>query len=257
MEKSERDSESSWILNMSKDNIKHEMIMNRLLSEILDDKYLSGSAFFKGGTCAKMLGFLDRFSVALDFDLSEKADKDIFRQKLKKIFENLNLEIKDESKKSLQFFLKYPAEKGFRNTLKLEILDNFYKSNIYKPFYIPDIERTAVCQTVETMFSHKLIAPIDRKEKGGSVAGRDIYDIHYFFSQGYEYLPEVIKERRGVTLLEHFLNLKDFVEKEVTKQMIDEDLNVLLDFNKFKLIRKYLKEETLRFIEREIKLFKE
>ncbi|MGM0482850.1 MAG: nucleotidyl transferase AbiEii/AbiGii toxin family protein, partial [Patescibacteria group bacterium] len=256
-EKSERGSEISWILNMSKDNIKHEIVMNRLLSEILDDKYLSVNAFFKGGTCAKMLGYLDRFSVDLDFDLGEEADKKLFRDKLHKIFEDLGLEIKDESKKSLQFFLRYPAESGLRNTIKLEILDNFYKSNIYRPFHIPDIERTATCQTIETMFSHKLIAPLDRKEKGGSVAGRDIYDIHYFFSQGYEYLPEIIKERRGVTLLEHLSDIKDFIEKEVTKQMIDEDLNALLDYPKFKMIRKYLKEETLRFIEKEIGSFKD
>ena len=242
---------------MRKEDIKHEIMMNRLLSEILDDKYLSVNAFFKGGTCARMLGYLDRFSVDLDFDLSEKADKKVFRDRLYEIFENLGLEIKDHSKKSLQFFLRYPAEEGFRNTLKLEILDNFYKSNIYRPFHIPDIERTATCQTIETMFSHKLIAPLDRKEKGGSVAGRDIYDIHHFFSQGYEYLPEVIKERRGVTLPEHFSDLKAFVEKEVTKRMIDEDLNALLDIDKFKLIRKYLKEETLRFIEKEIQSFKE
>ncbi len=242
---------------MRKEDIKHEIMMNRLLSEILDDKYLSGNAYFKGGTCAKMLGYLDRFSVDLDFDLSEKADKGIFRQKLKKIFKDLGLEIKDESKRSLQYFLKYPADSGFRNTLKLEMLDNFYRSNVYKPFRLPDIERTAICQTIETMFSHKLIAPLDRKEKGGTVAGRDIYDIHHFFSQGYEYLPEVIKERRGVTLPEHFSDLKAFVEKEVTKRMIDEDLNALLDIDKFKLIRKYLKEETLRFIEKEIKSFEE
>ncbi|MFP4539976.1 MAG: nucleotidyl transferase AbiEii/AbiGii toxin family protein, partial [Candidatus Paceibacterota bacterium] len=203
---------------MRKENIKHEIMMNRLLSEILDDKYLSVNAFFKGGTCAKMLGFLDRFSFDLDFDLSEKADKDIFRQKLYKIFKELGLEVKDESKNSLQFFLKYQVEKGFRNTLKLEMLDNFYVANEYRPFYLPDIERTAICQTVETMFSHKLIAPLDRKEKGGTVAGRDIYDIHYFFSQGYDYLPEIIKERRGVSLLDHFLDLKLFVKEEVTKQ---------------------------------------
>jgi len=255
--KSKRDSRDNWILDMRKENIKHEIVMHRLLSEILDDKYLSVNAFFKGGTCARMLGYLNRFSVDLDFDLSEKADRDLFRQKLHRIFEDLGLDIKDESKDALQFFLRYPAESGFRNTIKLEILDNFYKSNIYRPFHIPDIERTATCQTIETMFSHKLIAPLDRKEKGGSVAGRDIYDIHYFFSQGYEYLPQVVKERRGVTLLKHFSDLKIFVEEKVTKQLIDEDLNTLLDYDKFKLMRKYLKEETLRFIDKEIESLRE
>lgn len=200
-----------------------------------------------------MLGYLDRFSVDLDFDLSERADKKFFRKKLHRIFKTLGLDIKDESKNALQFFLKYPTEDKTRNTIKLEVLDNFYKTNKYKAFYLSDIERTAICQTIETMFSHKLVSPIDRKKKGGGIAGRDIYDIHYFFSQGYKYHAEIIKERRGISLLEHLRELRDFVEKEVTKKTIDEDLNALLEYKRFNLIRKYLKEETLRFIDGEIK----
>ncbi len=236
-----------------KEKIKHEIWMHRLLSEILDDSYLSVNLFFKGGTCARMLGYLDRFSVDLDFDLSEKADKNIFRKKLHKIFKSINLTVKDESKDALQFFLKYPSNNDLRNTIKLEILDNHYKKNEYKTFYIKDVQRSALCQTIETMFSHKLIAPIDRHKKRNRVAGRDIYDIHYFFSQGYNYNPEIIKERRGISVTDHFFELKEFIQKSVTKQVIDEDLNTLLEYDQFKLIRKYLKEETIKFIDNEIK----
>ncbi|HIP71371.1 MAG TPA: hypothetical protein EYH05_08260, partial [Anaerolineae bacterium] len=48
---------------------KHRIQLTRLLTEILDDPYLAASLYFKGGTCAAMLGYLDRFSVDLDFDL--------------------------------------------------------------------------------------------------------------------------------------------------------------------------------------------
>ncbi len=237
----------------NKEQVKHEIQMHRLLAEILDDKYLAVNFFFKGGTCARMLGFLDRFSVDLDFDLKEGADKQKCREKLYKIFSNLGLEIKDESKKALQFFLKYDTsqESESRNKVKLEILDKTYTSNKYNPKYIAVLGRTAICQDIETMFAHKLIAPIDRHENGGKIAGRDIYDIHYFFSAGHDYNKEAIKERRGVLPVEHFRQLEDFVEKYVTRKTI-EDLNTLLDYKKFSQIKKYLKEETLRFIKVEI-----
>ncbi len=241
-----------------KEQIRHEVWLRRLLAEILDDKILLNNIFFKGGTCARMLGFLDRFSVDLDFDLSEKANKEELRKKLHLIFKNLNLEVKDEGKKALQFFLKYPLENNLkgRNTIKLEILDKVYKSNEYAPFFIPGVNRTAICQTVETMFAHRLIAPISRTENQGRVAGRDIYDIHHFFLQGQSYEEDVILERRGIPTLDYLIELREFIDKRVTKKTIDEDLNTLLDYNKFNTIRKYLKKETIDFINKEIERIK-
>ncbi len=234
------------------EKIRHEIWMHRILKEILDNKQLSMNIFFKGGTCASMLGYLDRFSVDLDFDLNKNIDKDVFRKIFHDIFKQLNLEIKDESKTALQFFLKYDSEEDKRNTIKIELLDNFYTSNKYKPYYIEEIQRTAMCQTIETMFSHKLIAPIDRHKKAGSIAGRDIYDIHHFFLKGYNYHQEIIEERRNISLLEHLTELRDFVDKKITTKVIDEDINTLLDYNRFKSIRKHLKAEVIKFIDNEI-----
>ncbi len=243
----------------NREQVRHEVWLRRLLTEILDDKVLLNKIFFKGGTCARMLGFLDRFSVDLDFDLSQKANKKELREKLYIIFKNLNLEIKDESKEALQFFLKYPLENNLkgRNTIKLEILDKAYEANEYAPFFIPGVNRTGICQTVETMFAHKLIAPISRTENQGRVAGRDIYDIHYFFLQGQSYSEDVILERRGVSSLDYLIELRDFVDKRVTRRTIDEDLNTLLDYDKFNTVRKYLKKEIVDFISKEIERIKD
>jgi len=43
-----------------------------------------------------------------------------------------------------------------------------------------------------------------------------------------------------------------FVEKEVTDDLIAQDLNVLLPYAKFKIIRKTLKQETLMFLKDEL-----
>lgn len=234
----------------TKEQIQHEIQLHRLLSEILKDKYLRNKIFFKGGTCALMLGYLDRFSVDLDFDLDKDTDKRKIKERLHLIFDNLNLEIKDESKRALQFFLKYPTSFK-RNTIKIEILDN-YKSNVYKPVFIPPISMTGICQTIETMFSHKLIAPLDRVEKGGRIAGRDIYDIHHFFLQGYRFKDDIIEERRKKSSLDHLIDLRNFIKKRVTQKIIDEDLNTLLDYKKFISIRKHLKQELITIIDKKI-----
>ncbi len=234
-------------MSVKKEHTRHEIQMNRLLSEIADSKSISSHIFFKGGTCAKMRGLLDRFSVDLDFDIKEGADKKEIRKTLYDIFKKLNLEIKDESKRALQFFLKYPGEG--RNTLKVEMLDKVYLSNRYEPVHLPKINRTLICQTVDTMFAHKLIAPLDR---GGKVAGRDIYDIHHFFFKGYPYSEDIIRERRGVSLYRHMEELMEFIEKKVTRKVIEEDLNVLLEYDNFSRTRKYLKTETLHFIKKEV-----
>ena len=49
----------------------HKVQLTRLLTEILDNSILSQNLYFKGGTCAAILGYLDRFSVDLDFDLTK------------------------------------------------------------------------------------------------------------------------------------------------------------------------------------------
>ncbi|MEF8846937.1 MAG: nucleotidyl transferase AbiEii/AbiGii toxin family protein [Candidatus Paceibacterota bacterium] len=243
--------------NQKKQRAYHKAQLYRLLIRIVDNDNLSDSIFFKGGTCCAMLGYLDRFSVDLDFDLEKGADKKGLREEFHKIFADLGLEIKDESKKALQFFLKYDSPPGERNTIKLEVIDNPYESIEYEPQYLEDIDRTVVCQTLESMFANKLVALIDRYEKRETIAGRDVYDIHHFFSRGYDYKEGIIKERTGKDALSYLRKLKEFIGDKITQKIIDQDLNFLLPNEKFQTIRKSLKEETLMLIAEEIKRINE
>lgn len=227
---------------------KHKVQLYRLLIEILDDPQLAASCYFKGGTCAAMRGFLDRFSVDLDFDLAPARDQIVVEKRLLAIFEKLNLTIKDRSQNVLQFFLKYPAPSGERNTIKLDVLPNETLANEYTEAYLVDVDRYGICQTRATLFANKLVAPLDRFERNGVVAGRDVYDIHHFFLQGYEYNAAVIEERRGTSVTVHLQALLAFVDKQVTQTVINQDLNVLLDPDKFQRIRKTLKTEVMMFI---------
>jgi predicted nucleotidyltransferase component of viral defense system len=232
----------------------HKAWLYRVLIAILDNNKLH-KLYFKGGTAAAMAGWLDRFSVDLDFDYVDEPDKlNAVRQELKKVFKDLGLEIKDESKKVPQFFLKYPTKKEHeRNTLKIDIVCPAPKANKYSPIKLKDIERIVICQDIDTMFANKLAAIIDRFKKNQSLAGRDIYDIHHFFLSAYSYNQAVITERTGLTVLDFFKELEIFINDKINLTVLDQDLNSLLPYKNFQQLRKTLKTETLMFIKDEIK----
>lgn len=233
------------------EDVLHKTQLLRLLAALFDNPVLSRGILFKGGTCASMLGFLDRFSVDLDFDLEPGQVEEVLRKEFYIVFKGLDLKIKDESKKALEFFLEYIAPKNFRNTIKVDALNQFYKKNVYKAQFLPEINRYAKCATIETMFSHKLIAPIDRFKKHKSIAGRDIYDIHHFFMNGYKFIPEIIEDRMGKSVKDFLVELEGFIEKHITERQITEDLSPILLPDKFQKLRKVLKTETLMMIRNE------
>ncbi|MEK9169429.1 MAG: nucleotidyl transferase AbiEii/AbiGii toxin family protein [Patescibacteria group bacterium] len=225
----------------------HKVQLFRLLIKILDSP-IAKDIYFKGGSAAAMLGFLDRFSVDLDFDLKPNTDKKAIDKNLRKIFQALDLKISQKSNKTLFYLLKYSAKSGSRNTIKLSLIDTALKSNTYSSFYLPEIDRFAFCQTPDTMFANKLVDVTDRYRKHKMIAGRDIYDIHHFFLSGFKYNKEVIKERTGKQPASYLKDLIKFIDNKVTNKIINEDLSFLLTHEKFQLIRKVLKRETLMFL---------
>lgn len=226
----------------------HKMYLYRLLMAIIDDPALSRSLYFKGGTCAAMAGWLDRFSLDLDFDLAPKTNHALTRAVLRKTFSSCGLTIKQESKDGLFFILQYKAKEGERNSLKCSVMTQVPAANQYEPLYLSDIKRYAVCQKKDTMVANKLVAPLSRYEQYHTIAGRDIYDIHYFLSHGYVYRKEIIAERRGVTAAVYIRELIAFINRRVTDRTIVEDLNYLLPSARFQITRNTLKEETLMLL---------
>lgn len=226
----------------------HKAWMYRLLSAIADDVFLPTVIFFKGGTCAAMRGFLDRFSVDLDFDLADVSKIKQIKSHLEKIFERLGLVIHDQSKNYPQYFLKYESRAGQRNTLKFDVNFPIPKSNDYEPVRFKEIDRILKAQTLETIFANKLIAVIGRFKQTGAVAGRDLFDVHTFLLRGYEFKKEIIEELTGKSVEKYLLELKAFIVKHFTQQIIDEDLNHLLSLEQFKKMRKMIKSEVLAFL---------
>jgi len=232
-------------------DIVHKIQLYRLLTKIADSKIIN-HVFFKGGSCAAMLGYLDRFSVDLDFDIHPQSNMKEVDAVLKDIFTSLQLKVKSKSKNELFYVLQYVSQKLERNTMKLSFVVSPYKTNTYAPFFISEIDRFVPCQTIQTMFGHKLVSLTDRFSKYYTVAGRDMYDIHHFFLKGYRYNSKIIEERTHKTTLQYFILLTKFIKKNVTNQIITEDLNYLLPIKTFQLVKKTLIKETVMFLENEI-----
>lgn len=235
----------------NKEDALHKAWLSRILIEIADDTFLSSVLYFKGGTCATMLGWLDRFSVDLDFDYAGDSSRLAkTRTALERIFKALGLTVKDTSKRGIQYFLRYDGDG--RTTIKIDTSFPLLQANIYAPQRLPEIDRIVTCQTIETMFSHKLLALMERSEMHGSIAGRDVYDVHFFFMRGYRYSDAVIREGSGLAVKDFFVKLHAFVDREVTDKILSEDLNFLLPAQKFQHMRKVLKREVLVLLRDEI-----
>ena len=229
----------------------HKAWLYRTLTAIVDDFYLFENLRFKGGTCAAMRGFLDRFSVDLDFDyVGETKDIKQINKHLENIFSDLGLEIKDHSQNVPQYFLRYKTPSSvIRNTLKVDITFPPPKNNKYETVLFDEIDRIIQTQTIESMFANKLVALIERFEKSNSIAGRDLYDIHHYFFQGYRYDSTIIQERRNIdNVRSFFLDLRDFVQDHISDRIITQDLNMLLPRDKFQKLRKNLKQEVIMFL---------
>lgn len=241
------------ILPQSKD-AAHKAWLYRVLRGIYGDAAIADILYFKGGTCAAMLGYLDRFSIDLDFDLVGSRDAiSKTRARLENVFHDLGLIIHDQSKVIPQYFLKYEAPDNMRNTMKIDVLAPPPKANTYEPKRFPEIDRIITCQTIETMMANKLVTLIDRYEQSGAIAGRDLYDIHHFFLKGYRYNTAVIRERTGKDIQNFFIDLIAFIEKNITDKIIQQDMNTLLPYERFSRIYKILKPETLMFLRDEQK----
>jgi len=236
------------MLRANKDQALHKSIMLRVLINILNDSFLSKNLYFKGGTCASMLGYLDRFSVDLDFDIEDKKHTDVIREKLEVLFGDIGLVVKDYSKNVIQYYLRYEAPADSRNTLKIDAVDIPYENNEYEKVVLSEINRYAICQTKETLFTNKLVALVDRYEKNNSIAGRDLYDIHHFLQKGFDYNEKLIEERRGVDSNVYLNYLVGFIEDKITQTVINQDLNFLLDYKKFNSIRNTLITETVALL---------
>lgn len=158
--------------------------MRRLLRDIFNDPETASSLAFKGGTAAMFFYGLPRFSVDLDFDLTDKANGLIVSDKIKGYAQRYG-EIKDDALKRYGSIVVINYATGERD-LKIEVSNRLF-DNHYKEFSMGSA--TIRVLIPEDMLTHKLCAVRQREN------GRDIFDVWYFLSKGIGINPNIIKER--------------------------------------------------------------
>lgn len=214
----------------------HKRQLITLLRGVLADPQLSNALYLKGGTYAALMGYLDRFSIDLDFDIltSEQKELDRLKVRLHKLFARLGFLIADESQHYLQFFLKYKSSGTRRNTLKLEVSDRVSPYNEYETVTLKELGLVCRAQTLSTMVANKFVAVLSRHEQRGSIAGRDFFDLREFLSAGLPVNQKIVEERTGMSYVEYVGKLLEFIEVKLTPNDLYADLNSLLPPKNFR-----------------------
>lgn len=178
---------------------KHRQLMYNILKDIFN-LTISENIAFKWWTACYFLYWLDRFSTDLDLDIISNI----------KSWENLDEEI-------LNILKKYWTIKKWKKILlsywdnnmniKIDISRKIWQNNKYElvNFYWTDIN----VQSKDTIFANKLVALSDRKR----LANRDIYDIYFFFKNGFDINEAIISERTWKSLKEYLITILNIIEK--------------------------------------------
>ena len=229
---------------------QHKLHMTTILMEIYKDTLLSSRLGFKGGTAAMLFYNLPRFSVDLDFDLTDhvRQNSEDFKtciEVINKVLE-AKYEIKDRSTKYNTLFWLISYGKHLRN-LKIEVSTREQPHNTYilKSLYGVSIKLL----DIRDMIAHKLIALSERK----TFANRDLFDVHYFLTSLYatDINYSIIKHRTGKEALEFYRALLKYLEKVDNKHILN-GLGEILTESQKSWARDKLLIEVRGLIERQI-----
>lgn len=180
---------------------KHRQVMTKILLQLVSDKRLSAKLGFKGGTTLYLFDNFDRFSTDLDFDLiGEGGEKEI--AVIDKIVRE-NLVVTDKKTKRYTWFWQGSYEKGL-SKIKVEVntrhFENEYVRRDYRGYSV-------LVMKPEYMLAHKLCAVLDRKK----LQNRDLYDVWWMLSRGYDLKEEIVEKRMGVSMKEYWGKLLKLV----------------------------------------------
>ena len=217
---------------------KHRSYLTQVLLDIFQDKELSSSLAFKGGTSLMMFHGLPRFSTDLDFNLLE-ADKieNVFHR-----MHNLLLRygtIDDEAIKHFGAILVLNYEKSER-MLKIEISSRMFPNH----YEIRSLLGTDIrVMTIPDMFAHKLCA------LGERITPRDIYDVWFFLKKRTEINSEIIELRTGKKVEEFSLQCANQVRNYNPRILMQGLGDVLQDTASKNFVRQKLLSETATGLE--------
>lgn len=171
---------------MTLDIAAHRTILFQILKDFYADTTISPYIGFKGGTAALMFYGLDRFSVDLDFDLTEEGKEHVVFDRALSIAQKYGA-IKEAYIKRFNLFIVLSYEDKAHN-VKIEINRRPFGSRYEIKTYLGVSMQVMV---IEDMFAHKLIAMYERMGK----SNRDIYDVWFFLKSRFAINKDIVEDR--------------------------------------------------------------
>lgn len=224
---------------MSFDINRHRFLMLQILRDIYSQPVLAANLGFKGGTACMFFYGLKRFSVDLDFNLTNPADEDDVYERVRRILLKYG-KIHDEAKKFYGPLLVLDYGAGARN-LKVEIS----KRDFGDTYHIADLMGISIkLLDKPNMFAHKLCALLDRTE----MTNRDIFDVHHFMDTRTPIKQTIVEQRMSMPLTEY---LQECILrlKAMSNNGILNGIGELVDQETKNYVRKSLLNDTIQLLE--------
>lgn len=223
---------------MSLDPTKHKIILIKILKDIFTHPVVGPVLGFKGGTAAFLFYGLDRFSVDLDFDLTDSSKEDVVFEQISKILQKYGrLKIADKKRYSLIFILDYDEKDPGEQNVKVEINRRDFGSRYMVKSYLGISMKVMI---PEDMVANKLVAMYERIGK----TNRDIYDTWFFFSNNWAINKGLVEKRTGMPFKEFLESCISSLEKMDGRTMLSGMGEVLNDKQKI-WVKNNLKDELI------------
>lgn len=217
---------------------KHRVMMLSLLKDIYSNSFLATTLGFNGGTALYFFYDLPRFSVDLDFNLSESDSYDSMKSQIKSIVQKYG-SIDDEADKANSYLIVLDYGLNQRK-LKVEInLRNYDDEYEIKSFM--GIKMRVMKSS--NLFAHKLCALTDRN----MLANRDIYDCWFFFKNQFPVKSEIIQQRMDQSLKDYLERCIQFLEKALNNSLLN-GLGELVDISQKNFIKTKLREDLIQMM---------
>jgi predicted nucleotidyltransferase component of viral defense system len=213
----------------------HKRKLITLFLDILDNRNLSSTLGFKGGTALYLFYNLDRFSTDLDFNVvDEEFSVDEMRLEIEK-----KLEVLDYRDKKFTYFWLCSYQKG-QHKIKVEVSKREFPDR-YK---IRDF-RGYSCRVLDkgSMFAHKLCAITNRKV----LQNRDLYDSWFMFNQNFPINEEIVNFRLNKTVSEYSKELVELIDRLPEGYNILNGLGSVLDQSRRDWVKQNLLKELRKY----------
>ena len=178
---------------------------------------------------------LPRFSVDLDFDLTDAGKMQAVFTRLEKLLPQFGT-VREASQKHYTLFFLLSIQKGERN-LKIEISKRPAKAKYALKSYLGI---SVLVMRKEDMAAGKLSAILSRKK----FASRDLFDLWYFLQNHWQISKDIVRERNGLSVTEALKKVQSQV-KTVKNTDLLAGLGDLPDNKQKAWVKEKLKEELL------------